>query len=34
MSSEDVEEYRKKLGDIQVRGKDIPKPIRNWYIIK
>jgi len=31
MSKEEVEEYRKELGDIQVRGRDCPKPIKTWY---
>lgn len=28
-----VQLYRKKNGDIKVRGKNIPKPILNWYQI-
>jgi len=31
MTPEEVEAYRKDLGDIIVRGKDCPKPIKQWY---
>ena len=31
MTAEEVEMYRKELGDVKVRGKDCPKPIKNWY---
>jgi len=31
MTKEEVEEYRKELGEIQVRGRDCPKPIKDWY---
>ena len=31
MTPEEVERYRKELGDVKVRGKDCPKPIKNWY---
>ena len=31
MKIEDVENYRKELGEIQVRGKECPRPIKNWY---
>lgn len=31
MSDEEVVNYRKEHGDIKVRGKNIPKPIFNWY---
>jgi ATP-dependent RNA helicase DDX46/PRP5 len=31
MSEEDVVNFRKEHGDIKVRGKNIPKPIFNWY---
>jgi ATP-dependent RNA helicase DDX46/PRP5 len=31
MSEEEVVNYRKEHGDIKVRGKNIPKPIFNWY---
>ena len=31
MNDEEVKDYRKKLGEITVRGKDIPKPIKSWY---
>ena len=30
MSGEEVEEYRKQLDGVKVRGKDVPKPVRNW----
>ena len=30
MSEQDVAEYRKQLNGIKVRGKDPPKPIKNW----
>ncbi|KAK9806771.1 hypothetical protein WJX72_002237 [[Myrmecia] bisecta] len=30
MTPEEVAEHRKLLDDIKVRGKDIPKPIKNW----
>jgi len=31
MAQAEVDEYRKKLGDIVVRGKDVPRPVKNWY---
>jgi ATP-dependent RNA helicase DDX46/PRP5 len=31
MNDEEVEEYRKAIGDIKVRGKECPKPIKTWY---
>lgn len=31
MSEEDVAAYRKSLGDIQVRGKNVNRPIKSWY---
>lgn len=31
MTDEQVVNYRKEHGDIKVRGKNIPKPIFNWY---
>jgi ATP-dependent RNA helicase DDX46/PRP5 len=31
MEQVDVDDYRKKLGDIVVRGRDAPRPIKNWY---
>ena len=31
MTAEEVEEYRAAIGDVKVRGKDCPKPIKNWY---
>ncbi|XP_002161749.2 probable ATP-dependent RNA helicase DDX46 [Hydra vulgaris] len=30
MTQEEVKLYRESLGDIQVRGKSIPKPIKTW----
>lgn len=30
MSEQEVSEYRKQLNGIKVRGKDPPKPIKNW----
>ena len=30
MTPEEVKQYRESLGDIQVRGKSIPKPIKTW----
>jgi len=30
MSDTEVESYRKQLDEIKVRGKDVPKPLRNW----
>lgn len=30
MTEEEVADYRKQLGDIQVRGKDVPRPIKEW----
>ena len=30
MSKKEVDDYRKLLDDIKVRGKNIPKPIKNW----
>lgn len=31
MTAQEVEAYRKELGDIQVRGRDCPKPVKSWY---
>lgn len=31
LSKEEVEHIRKQMGDIKVRGKNIPKPVNNWY---
>jgi ATP-dependent RNA helicase DDX46/PRP5 len=31
MTEEEVVNYRKENGDIKIRGKNIPKPISNWY---
>ena len=31
LTENEVEEIRRKNGDIKVRGKKIPKPILNWY---
>jgi ATP-dependent RNA helicase DDX46/PRP5 len=31
MTQEDVKMHRKELGNIQIRDKDCPKPILNWY---
>lgn len=30
MSKKEVEDYREGLDEIKVRGKNVPKPIRNW----
>ncbi|VDQ00377.1 unnamed protein product [Trichobilharzia regenti] len=30
MSKEDVKEYRASLENIRVRGRECPKPLRNW----
>jgi ATP-dependent RNA helicase DDX46/PRP5 len=30
MSKKEVEEYRQELDEIRVRGKSVPKPIKNW----
>eukprot|EP00890_Picochlorum_soloecismus_P004137 jgi/Picsp_1/4724/NSC_02093-R1_dead-box atp-dependent rna helicase 42-like len=30
MTDDQVQEFRKKLDDIKVRGKHVPKPIKNW----
>lgn len=30
MTPEEVDEYRKKLENIRVRGKDCPKPVKTW----
>lgn len=30
MTKKEVEEYRKRLEDIKVRGSNVPKPIKNW----
>ncbi|CAK55914.1 unnamed protein product (macronuclear) [Paramecium tetraurelia] len=31
MTPEEAKKLRQQLGDIKVRGKDVPKPIQNWY---
>jgi ATP-dependent RNA helicase DDX46/PRP5 len=31
MKEEDLIKFRKEHGDIKIRGKNIPKPIFNWY---
>lgn len=31
MTEKEVAEYRKKNGDIKVRGIQCPKPIKSWY---
>jgi ATP-dependent RNA helicase DDX46/PRP5 len=31
MTDENINKFRKEHGDIKVRGKNIPKPIFNWY---
>ncbi|BDA49746.1 DEAD-box ATP-dependent RNA helicase 42 [Coccomyxa sp. Obi] len=31
MTDEEVAAYRKELDDIKVRGKNIPKPVQNWF---
>ena len=31
LTQEEVDLYRKLNGDIKVRGKNVPKPITNWY---
>ena len=31
MTPEEVEEYRAELDGVKVRGKNVPKPIRNWH---
>ena len=31
MTQQEVDTYRKELGDIQVRGKDCPRPVKSWY---
>lgn len=30
MSPAEVDEHRKQLDGIKVRGKDVPKPVKNW----
>lgn len=30
MAPAEVDEYRKQLDGIKVRGKDVPKPVKNW----
>jgi ATP-dependent RNA helicase DDX46/PRP5 len=30
MSKKDVDDYRQELDEIKVRGKNAPKPIKNW----
>ncbi len=34
MSKEEVEEYRAELDGIKVRGKNVPKPIKNWHQVQ
>lgn len=34
MSAGEVEEYRKQLDGIKVRGKDVPKPVKNWNQVR
>lgn len=31
MTEEEVEQYRKVLGDVTVRGVQCPRPIKTWY---
>lgn len=31
MTQTQVDEYRKQLGDITVRGNNVPKPVKNWW---
>jgi ATP-dependent RNA helicase DDX46/PRP5 len=31
MNEEEVEKYRKELGDVAVRGLQCPRPIKSWY---
>lgn len=31
MSEDDIEYFRKELGDIKIRGLECPRPIRTWY---
>ena len=31
MSEKEVAEYRSQLDDIKVRGKDVPRPVKNWF---
>lgn len=31
LNPEEVKKLRTSLGDVKVRGKDVPKPIQNWY---
>ena len=31
MSEEEVAEFRSQLDDITVRGKDVPRPVKNWF---
>jgi ATP-dependent RNA helicase DDX46/PRP5 len=30
MTKKEVEDYREELDEIHVRGRSIPKPIKNW----
>ncbi len=34
MGEEEVEEYRAELDGIKVRGKNVPKPIKNWHQVR
>ena len=34
MTPEEVEEYRAELDGVKVRGKNVPKPIRNWHQVR
>ena len=31
MSEKEVAEYRSQLDDIKVRGKDVARPVKNWF---
>lgn len=31
MTPDEVEEYRRQLDGVKVRGKDVPKPVKNWH---
>jgi len=31
MSEKEIDDYRRKMGDIKVRGIRCPKPVMNWY---
>lgn len=34
MTPAEVDEYRRQLDGVKVRGKDVPKPVKNWHQVR